>query len=62
MPAARFSTYAYAEVWDGGMHRPPHMTATYDAPLRDQDLAVLREQFVAGPRTYGWAAASGVLD
>jgi hypothetical protein len=44
------------------MHRPPHMTATYDAPFRDQDLAVLKEQFVAGPRTYGWRAASGVLD
>jgi hypothetical protein len=59
LAAARFSTYAYAEVWDGDMHRPPHMTATYDAPLRDQDLAVLKEQFVAGPRTYGWAGSFG---
>jgi hypothetical protein len=59
LAAPRFSTYAHAGAWDSAWFPPPHMTAVYDAPFHDEDLAVLREQFVAGPRTYGWADCFG---
>jgi hypothetical protein len=59
LAAPRFSTYAHAGAWDSAGFPLPHMTAVYDAPFRDEDLAVLQEQFVAGPRTYGWANSFG---
>jgi hypothetical protein len=55
----RFSTYTHAEAWDSAGFPPPHVTAVYDVPFRDQDLAVLQEQFVVGPRTCGWAGSFG---
>ena len=55
----RFSTYTHAEAWDSAGFPPPHLTAVYDVPFRDQDLAVLQERFVAGPRTHGWAGSFG---
>jgi hypothetical protein len=59
LAAARFSTYTHAEAWDSAWFPPPHTTAVYDVPFHDEDLAVLQEQFVAGPRTYGWAGGFG---
>jgi hypothetical protein len=57
LAAPQFSTYAHAEAWDSAGF--PHMTAVDDVGFRDEDLAVLQEQFVAGPRTFGWAGNFG---
>jgi hypothetical protein len=70
LAAPRFSTYAHALAWDSvhissrdrNLFPPPHLTAVDGVPIRDQDLAVLREQFVVGPRTYGWAGNFGDPD
>jgi hypothetical protein len=51
--------WTHAEAWDSAGFPTPHMTAVDDAPFRDEDLAVLQEQFVAGPRTHGWAGNFG---
>lgn len=59
LAAPRFSTYAHAGAWDSAWFPPPHTTAVYDAAFRHEDLTVLRDQFVAGPRTYGWADCFG---
>ena len=59
LAAPKFSTYTHAQVWDTAGSPSPYMTAVYDVPFRDQDLAVLQEQLVAGPRTYGWAGNFG---
>src|SRR5215218_8658927 len=45
--------------------KPPDLGAgnpwpdTRASGFHDEDLAVLQEQFVAGPRTYGWAGGFG---
>jgi hypothetical protein len=59
LAAPRFSTYVHAQAWDSAGFPPPHTTTVYDVPFRNQDLAVLREQFAVGPRTYGWAGNFG---
>jgi hypothetical protein len=59
LAAPRFSTYTHAEAWDSAGFPPPHRTAAYDVSFREEDLAVLQEQFEAGPRTYGWAGNFG---
>jgi hypothetical protein len=59
-PAAQqYSTYVHGEVWDIALYSMSSGTLAIDVPFRDEDLTVLREQFEAGPRTYGWAGNFG---
>lgn len=55
----RFSTYTHAEAWDSAHFASSHLTAVDDVPFRDEDLAVLRERFAVGPRSYGWVGNFG---
>jgi hypothetical protein len=59
LAAPRFSTYAHGEAWDSARFPSPHMTAVDDVGFSDEDLAVLQERFVAGPRAFGWAGNFG---
>jgi hypothetical protein len=59
LAAPRFSTYTHAEAWDSAHFASSHLTAVDDVPFRDEDLAVLRERFAVGPRSYGWAGNFG---
>ena len=59
LAAPRFSTYTHAEAWDSAHFASSHLTAVDDVAFRDEDLAVLRERFAAGPRSYGWAGNFG---
>jgi hypothetical protein len=59
-PAAqRYSTYVHGEAWDIALFSMAYGTLAIDVPFRDDDLTVLREQFQAGPRTFGWATNFG---
>jgi hypothetical protein len=65
LAAPRFSTYAYAEVWDIAFGALPHdacVDAVDGVPFGDSDLAVLRRELVAGPRSSGWAGHFGAPD
>ena len=65
LAASRFSTYAYAEAWDIAFGALPHyeLVPAFDGvPFGDSDLALLRREMVAGPRSYGWAGHFGAAD
>jgi hypothetical protein len=66
LAAPRFSAYVYAEAWDIALGALPHredVFAGLDGVLfGDSDLALLRREFVAGPRSYGWAGCFGAPD
>jgi hypothetical protein len=65
LAAPRFSAYVYAEAWDIAFGALPHseLVSTFDSvPFGDGDLALLRREFVAGPRSYGWAGCFGAPD
>jgi hypothetical protein len=65
LAAPRFSTYAYAEVWDIAFGALPHdagVDAVDGVPFGEGDLAVLQRELVAGPRTHGWAGHFGAPD
>jgi hypothetical protein len=61
LAAPRFSAYVYAEAWDIAFGALPHYElAAFDGvSFGDSDLALLRREFAAGPRTYGWAGCFG---
>jgi hypothetical protein len=61
----RFSAYVYAKAWDiafGGMLHDAYISAFDDVPFGDGDLALLQREFVAGPRSSGWAGHFGAPD
>jgi hypothetical protein len=60
--APRFSAYMYAEAWHIAFGALPHyeLVAAFDGvSFGDSDLALLRREFAAGPRNYGWAGCFG---
>jgi hypothetical protein len=62
LAASRFSAYVYAEAWDiafGGMPHHEFVLEFDGVPFGDSDLALLRREFLAGPRSYGWAGCFG---
>ena len=54
-----FPTYVHGEAWDIALFSMAYGTLASDVPFRDDDLTVLRDQFQAGPRTFGWATNFG---
>jgi hypothetical protein len=62
LAASRFSDYVYAEAWDIAFGALPHhdgVSFLAGVAVGDGDLAVLRREFMAGPRSHGWAGHFG---